>query len=141
MSFALTAMQRKCQEVGTHGLSRDERILLTACEFWAAARRDRLNSYCGADPLVRLGAAAFSFSRLGAIRVVSALRISIQSLEGRDNPSVTDSVLRRLYELLQQQTDNVEERITTFACSTMAVELSNSDPAVEAEVPDSTTPA
>ena len=141
MSFAMTALQRKCEEVGAQELSRDERILLTACEFWAAAGRDRLESYCGAEPLVKLGAATYSFSRLGAIRVVSALRIAMQALEGRDSTAAKASALRRLYEQLQQQTDNVEERITTFACSTMSVEMSDTDPAIDAEVPDSATPA
>jgi hypothetical protein len=128
-------------EVGAHELSRDERILLTACEFWAAACREKLDSYCGAEPLVRLGAATYSFSRLGAIRVVSVLRIAMQALECRDSTSATDSALRRLYEQLQQQSDNVEERIATFACSTMAVDISDSDPAVDAEVADSTITA
>lgn len=114
-SFVLTALRRKRAEIGVEALNSNERVLLTACEFWIASKRGTLLRCFGDHPTPLLREAMLAFSRLHAIRVVSALRIMHESLQhSRSLDSITHAV-RRLSQQLAQSDDDVEGLISEFA--------------------------
>jgi hypothetical protein len=74
-SFVLAALVKKQSDAGSTALSRTERVLLAACQFWAAVGTRSLAQYLNSESVPRLLLAFEAFSEIGAVRVASALRV------------------------------------------------------------------
>jgi hypothetical protein len=114
-SFVLTALRRKRADIGLEALKSNERVLLTACEFWLAAKRGTLLHCFGAHPTPFLREAILAFSRLHAIRVVSALRMMQETLQDSKSLDTVTVAVQRLSQQLAQSDDDVEGLISEFA--------------------------
>ena len=75
--FVLRALLNKRDGADAADFSRAEAVLLAACQFWAAAATRQLPAYLGSDPVPKLLVAFEAFSEIGAVRVASALRVSV----------------------------------------------------------------
>jgi hypothetical protein len=75
--FVLRALLNKRKGADAVDFSRAEAVLLTACQFWAAAATRRLPDYLGSNPVPKLLLAFEAFSEIGAVRVASALRVAV----------------------------------------------------------------
>ncbi len=112
--FVLQALVRK-EEQGAPEISRAERVLLTACQFWAAVARRELSQYLASECVQRLVVAFEAFTEIGAIRIASALRIAI--VHCPDNPS-SAWLLRNMLNVescLLDTEDPIDQLIAGFA--------------------------
>jgi hypothetical protein len=115
VSLVLNALRHKWKHPGAGALPPTEYALLTACEFWLALSRDELSAYLGSEPAPRLRYAIAGFSRLGARRVVSVLRIAQQELDLARSPQRVGEIMRLLDARLRLTQDDVEELIARSA--------------------------
>jgi hypothetical protein len=112
--FVLQALSRKEAQDGIQ-LSRAERVLLTACQFWAAVARRELTQYLASQCIQRLVVAFEAYSEIGAVRIASALRIAI--VHCPDNPSPA-WLLRNMVNVegcLLDTEDPIDQLIAGFA--------------------------
>jgi hypothetical protein len=116
-SFVLEALGRKRKAVREVGLAESERVLLVAAEFWAAAAHGSLESYLQPDPLARLVEAQHAFGVLGAVRVVSLLRVAADSLGNSQASARSDVVIALLDDRLARTDDNIDDLIARYAGS------------------------
>ncbi len=119
-SFVLEALGRKRDaghESGSDaGLTKPERLLLVAVEFWAAAAHGTLDSWLRPDPAAKLLSALHAFEGIGAVRVASVLRVGAESLGGHGVPKTSlAKVIAQLDERLARTDDNVDDLIAAFA--------------------------
>lgn len=80
--FVLRALLNKRNGADAADFSRAETVLLTACQFWAAAAMRQLPDYLGSNPVPKLLVAFEAFSEIGAVRVASALRVAVGAHSG-----------------------------------------------------------
>jgi hypothetical protein len=113
-SFVLEALGRK-RDGGAGSLSAAEQTLLTAVEFWAAAAHGTLQQHLQPDIRGNLAAARSAFEALGAVRVVSLLRVAGEELEGNGLRHRESAVIDQLDERLARTDDNVEDLIARYA--------------------------
>lgn len=113
--FVLSMLRHKRATEGHAALSADERVLLTACEFWLAAKRGTLWQRYGTQPAPALNESIYAFSRLGAPRIVSSLRQLQDALRRRVSIDKVARAARLLTEQLAQTDVNVEGLIAVFA--------------------------
>ena len=112
--FVLQALVRKQAQNGTQ-LSRAERVLLTACQFWAAVARRELSQYLASECVQRLVVAFEAYTEIGAVRIASALRIAI--VHCPDDPS-RDWLARNMLNVegcLLDTEDPIDQLIAGFA--------------------------
>ena len=83
-SFVLEALGRKRDAGDASALSPEEKTLLTAVEFWAAAAHGTLQQHLRPHIGENLAAAQRAFNALGAVRVVSLLRVARTRGTGSD---------------------------------------------------------
>jgi hypothetical protein len=113
-SFVLEALLRKRDAAVDGLLSDQERTLLTAAEFWAAAAHGTLLEHLRPQVSEGLADAQRAFTALGAVRVVSLLRVAADELRSRPRLSET-SVIEQLDERLARTDDNIEDLISRYA--------------------------
>jgi hypothetical protein len=113
-SFVLEALGRK-RDAGPEALSADEQTLLTAAEFWAAAAHGTLFAHLQSDVAGRLAAARQAFTALGAVRVVSLLRVAGEELQATRLRQSAAEVIAQLDERLARTDDNVDDLIARYA--------------------------
>ena len=115
-SFVLEALVRK-RDAGTEAnLSAEEKTLLTAVEFWAAAAHGTLQTHLRPHIGQNLAAAQRAFAALGAVRVVSLLRVASEELKATSTPRQSESdVIDQLDERLARTDDNIEDLIARYA--------------------------
>jgi hypothetical protein len=114
-SFVLEALGRK-RAAGPEGtLSAQEQTLLTAVEFWAAAAHGTLQTHLRPDIADRLAAAQQAFAALGAVRVVSLLRVALEELNSADAAAAAAAVIDQLDERLARTDDNVDDLVARYA--------------------------
>ena len=114
-SFVLEALGRKRDASADGTLSPEEQILLTAVEFWGAAAHGTLQEYLRPNVVRKLEEARRAFATLGAVRVVSLLRVAGEELgEGPMRQSET-AVIDQLDERLSRTDDNIEDLIARYA--------------------------
>ena len=114
-SFVLEALLRKRNAAGgATTLSAEEGTLLTAVEFWAAAAHGTLLQHLQPQLGQNLAAAQRAFAALGAVRVVSLLRVAGEELHARPPLTVT-AVIDQLDERLARTDDNIEDLIARYA--------------------------
>jgi hypothetical protein len=127
INFVLHALLKK-RAADAAGFSRAEAVLLTACEFWAAAATHELALYLAPQPVPRLLLAFEAFSEIGAVRVASALRVVLG-----DRPEAQSSTWLRqqatdLEASLLDTEDAVDHLIAQFASEHMADDSSEKQP-------------
>ena len=114
-SFVLEALARKRDASVDGRLSTEEQTLLTAVEFWGAAAHGTLQQHLQPDVRARLEAAQRAFSVIGAVRVVSLLRVAVEELaDGPQQQSATE-VIDQLDDRLARTDDNIEDLIARYA--------------------------
>lgn len=113
-SFVLEALLRKRDGAVDGALSAEERTLLTAVEFWAAAAHGTLLQHLQPEVSAGLADAQRAFAELGAVRVVSLLRVAGDELRSRPRLS-EEAVIGQLDERLARTDDNIEDLIARYA--------------------------
>src|SRR4051794_9487792 len=117
-SFVLEALGRK-RDAGLGAdaavLTPQEQTLLTAVEFWAAAAHGTLQQHLHPHISEKLAAAQQAFSALGAVRVVSLLRVANEELQGLTARQSASSVIDQLDDRLARTDDNIDDLIARYA--------------------------
>ena len=114
-SFVLEALGRKRDASVDGRLSAEEQTLLTAVEFWGAAAHGTLQQHLRPNVRGQLEAAQRAFAAIGAVRVVSLLRVAGEELgDGPQHLSET-AVIDQLDERLARTDDNIEDLIARYA--------------------------
>jgi len=117
-SFVLEALRRK-RDAGGAGdaaaLTPEEETLLTAVEFWAAAAHGTLQEHLRPHIAENLAAAQQAFSALGAVRVVSLLRVAGEELQDGTHRQPESAVIDQLDERLARTDDNIDDLIARYA--------------------------
>jgi hypothetical protein len=113
-SFVREALERKRAQ-GPANLSAEEETLLTVVEFWAAAAHGTLHQYVEPDVRRILAVARRAFAALGAVRVVSLLRVAGEELDGSPTPEAKTAVIDQLDERLARTDDNIEDLVARYA--------------------------
>jgi hypothetical protein len=116
-SFVLEALGRKrdAAGLGNAALTAEEQILLTAVEFWAAAAHGTLHEHLRPQTGQNLAVAQQSFDALGAVRVVSLLRVAIEELYDPSLGQSETAVIEQLDERLSRTDDNIDDLIARYA--------------------------
>lgn len=100
---------------GSAKVTRADRVLFTACEFWASARNGSLLSQLSEDPVNQLRAAEAAFTVIGlrnAAGIVQRGRMDMM----RTNPPVTlQAVTETLEKELAMLDEPVDQMIADFA--------------------------
>jgi hypothetical protein len=130
-NFVLHALLKKRADADVAGFSRAEAVLLTACQFWAAAATHELALYLAPEPVQRLLLAFEAYSEIGAVRVASALRVVLG-----DRPEVQSSTWLRqqavdLEARLLDTEDAVDQLIAQFASEHLEEHSSEKQPGSE----------
>jgi hypothetical protein len=122
-SFVLLELLRKA-EAGGRDFSRAERVLFTACEFWAAVATRSLTTYLKVDAIERLDSACVALASIGAIRVADVVRVVLgeHPASGRATP-VRELAADLENRLLNTPGDNVDQLIASYAALRVAEEL------------------
>lgn len=117
-SFVLEALSRKrgaAAAVDGPALTAQERTLLTAVEFWAAAAHGTLHEHLRDHAGETLAVARQSFEALGAVRVVSLLRVAGEELRDASRRQTEAAVIEQLDERLARTDDNIDDLIARYA--------------------------
>ena len=114
-SFVLEALRRKRDGGDAAALSPEEKTLLTAVEFWAAAAHGTLHKHLRPKISQNLADAQRAFSALGAVRVVSLLRVAGEELHASPPRPSESAVIDQLDERLARTDDNIEDLIARYA--------------------------
>jgi hypothetical protein len=117
-SFVLEALGRK-RDADAAGdgtaMTPEEKTLLTAVEFWAAAAHGTLHDHLRSHVEEGLAAAQHAFHALGAVRVVSLLRVASEELHDRTLRQSESAVIDQLDERLARTDDNIDDLIARYA--------------------------
>ena len=114
-SFVLEALGRKRDSGPDGSLSPEEQTLLTAVEFWAAAAHGTLHEHLRPDVSAQLASAQRAFEAIGAVRVVSLLRVATEELHATTLRQSEAAVIGQLDERLSRTDDNVDDLIARYA--------------------------
>lgn len=114
-SFVLQALLKKEAQVDAAEFSRAEGVLLRACQFWAAVAKRELAEYLDSTSVSRLGVAFQAFSEIGAVRVASALRVSIADFPRVPSPEWLLQHASELEARLLDTDESVDQLIAQFA--------------------------
>jgi hypothetical protein len=112
-SEALFAVLLKA--AGGGEFSRAERVLFTACEFWAAVNNRSLRQHLSDSAIARLQDAEESFETIGLVSVAALLRSGRISLTGASPPVPLRRVAATIEETLTRTAEPVDELIADFA--------------------------
>jgi hypothetical protein len=115
INFVLRALLKKRAAADAASFSPAEAVLLTACQFWAAAATRELAQYLGPDPVPRLLVAFEAFSEIGAVRVASALRVVLGDRPGEPSSTWLRQQAFKLEARLLDTEDAVDQLIAKFA--------------------------
>jgi len=100
---------------GSAKVSRSEKALFTACEFWASARNRNLLGQLAEDAIGQLRAAEASFTVIGLTEVAGVLgRARGQLTENDPSPALRD-VVKTIEERLANTGEPVDQALADFA--------------------------
>lgn len=99
---------------GSAKVSRSDRVLFTACEFWASARNGSLLAQLNDDALTQLRAAEASFTVIGLTQAASILRRGRMALSV-DTPAPLPEVVNIIEKSLARIDEPVDQMIADFA--------------------------
>lgn len=114
-SFVLEALARKRDASVDGKLSPEEQTLLTAAEFWGAAAHGTLSQHLQPNVRAQLDAARRAFSVIGAVRVVSLLRVAGEELAEVPQHQSESAIIEQLDDRLARTDDNIEDLIARYA--------------------------
>ncbi len=117
-SFVLEALGRKRDSGPAGALTEREQVLLVVVEFWAAAAHGTLQKHLFPDSHARLLQAQQAFAAIGAVRIVSLLRVALEELEGRVGNNTAEAVIDQLDERLARTDDNVDDLVVRYLGAT-----------------------
>jgi hypothetical protein len=100
---------------GSARISRSEKALFTACEFWASARNRSLLGQLADDALTQLRAAEASFTVIGLIQIASVLRRARAELMETDPPPLLGDVVENIEKCLADSGEPVDQALADFA--------------------------
>ncbi len=92
---------------GSAKISRADRVLFTACEFWAAARNGSLMDQLRREPPAQLRAAEAAFTVIGITKAATVLRHGRMALTECDPPVS----LRRVVEFIERSLAELDEPV------------------------------
>jgi len=99
---------------GSAKVSRSEKALFTACEFWDSARSRNLLGQL-TDAITQLRAAEASFTVIGLTQVASVLRRARVDLTETDPPPVLRDVVEYIEKSLGDSGEPVDQVLADFA--------------------------
>ena len=115
-SEVLLALFLKAQS-GGKDFSRAERVLFTACEFWAAAKNRTLSEYLPTnEAFERLLDAEESFETIGLVNLAQILRFGRVKHGNMDAPMSLNAVVISIEDSIAKNDEPVDELIAQFAC-------------------------
>ncbi|HMI36687.1 MAG TPA: hypothetical protein VK505_03585 [Steroidobacteraceae bacterium] len=117
-SFVLEALGRKRDSGPAGALTEREQVLLIVVEFWAAAAHGTLQKLLLPDPHATLAQARQAFGAIGAVRIVSLLRVAVEELDGRVGNMTAEAVIDQLDERLARTDDNVDDLVVRYLGAT-----------------------
>ena len=100
---------------GSAKVSRSEKALFTACEFWASARNRSLFGQLSEDAITQLRAAEASFTVIGLAQVASVLRRARVELTETDPPPALRDVVKTIEKSLGDSGEPVDQVLADFA--------------------------
>ena len=100
---------------GSAKVSRSDRILFVACEFWAAARNRSLLEQLRTDALSQLRAAEEAFTVIGLPKTAGCLRLGRMALMDFDPPTPLENVAVNIEDWLEDVDEPVDQVIAEFA--------------------------
>jgi hypothetical protein len=100
---------------GSARVSRSDRILFTACEFWASARNHVLSEQLSDDAVAQLESAEASFGIIGLVKSATILRNARRDLTEVDPPVPLADVARAIERSLADVDEPVDQMIAQFA--------------------------
>jgi hypothetical protein len=100
---------------GSAKVSRSEKVLFTACEFWASARNRSLLGQLADDAITQLRAAEVSFTVIGLTEVASVLRRARVNLTETDPPQALPDVVEAIETSLADCGEPVDQALADFA--------------------------
>jgi hypothetical protein len=100
---------------GSARISRSEKALFTACEFWASARNRSLLGQLADDALTQLRAAEASFTVIGLTQTASVLRRARAELMETDPPLLLGDVVENIEKCLADSDEPVDQALADFA--------------------------
>jgi hypothetical protein len=92
---------------GSAKISMADRVLFTACEFWAAARNGSLREQLRGDPLARLRAAEAAFNAIGLTKATRVLHHARMALTENASPAA----LRHVVEFIETSMADLDEPV------------------------------
>lgn len=110
---------------GSARLSRADRVLFTACEFWAAARNGSLMGPLREDPLARLRAAEAAFNVIGLFQATSVLHCARTALTESDPPVSLRSVVKLIETSFAELDEPVDRIIASYAAHQASARAKN----------------
>lgn len=100
---------------GSAKISRANRVLFTACEFWAAARNGSLREQLRGDPSKQLRAAEAAFTVIGLMKVAGVLQHGRIALTESDPPVSLQRVVEFIETSLADLDEPVDRMIAAYA--------------------------
>jgi hypothetical protein len=100
---------------GTAKVSRADRVLFTACEFWASARNGSLLSQLSEDPVTQLRAAEAAFTVIGLTKAASIVQSGRLAMMKTSPPVPLKVVTDNLEKELATLDEPVDQMIADFA--------------------------
>jgi len=100
---------------GSAKVSRADRVLFTACEFWASARNGSLLSQLSDDPVTQLRAAEAAFTVIGLKRAASIVQRGRMDMMKTSPPVPLQIVTENLERELATLDEPVDQMIADFA--------------------------
>ncbi len=96
-------------------VSRSDRVLFTACEFWASARNGNLFAQLSDDSSSQLRAAEVAFTVIGLAKTASIVHRAREELTAPDAPVPLKLVVHNMETALAASDEPVDQRIAEFA--------------------------
>jgi hypothetical protein len=100
---------------GSAKVSRADRVLFTACEFWASARNSSLLSQLSDDPVTQLRAAEAAFTVIGLKKAAGIVQRARMDMMKTSPPVPLEAVTNSLEKELATLDEPVDQMIADFA--------------------------
>ena len=100
---------------GSAEVSRAEKALFTACEFWASARNRNLLGQLADDAMAQLRAAEAFFTVIGLTQVAGVVRRARLDLTEPVAPPALSDVVERVEQSLADSGEPVDQALADFA--------------------------
>lgn len=101
--------------------SDDERMLCTACEFWAAVAAGELSDHLGSQPAARLRTAGIALRSLGAEASPRHIFTALDELRNLRPGVQCDEAIVHLARQLQATDESIDELLGLFATRCLSV--------------------